>query len=386
MNKSNTDWARVSGALAAECPSQWLRQRTVEILTRLERLGPLRGKQAEFLRVYRSLSWNEPKRIEEVLTVLEARAASRKLHIRLEAWSYTIAALDEWISHARVFYLVVGIIETALRTRLHERLTDHYQTEYWTNEPGAVPSDQKSRVRPGDAGKAVKLLKTADIENLTKEEGRSLLEKLKETLTVGEREALPDGASFLRTRSLNDLIGWFQATRFWEEPVGLKTIFQGMEGKGPLPIFKDVRTALKILHEARNEIAHYRPTNTLSFVEPMLAAARVANWLGTDLAHIYGSIDTRSSTELSVPLEFLGEDLGKWSERTSMSRCCVEGCDLKEPLAWMLDRSIKHRDEMGDAPLRRSCMHHRYVLRDKLHRPGGGTGAAGQDATRRPQA
>src|SRR5690349_5713601 len=103
-----TDWASVALRLEEQCPSPFMRRKTAEILELVEKIGPLGLPDDVFQRAYKFLHWNEPDRIRRVLDVLLARTMGPdpQAKVRLNAWNYTVAALDEWIAHARIFYLV----------------------------------------------------------------------------------------------------------------------------------------------------------------------------------------------------------------------------------------------------------------------------------------
>src|SRR5262249_27462899 len=127
--------------LKAECPSDYLRGEAAKILERVELIGPLRPPREQFVRVYRSLHWNEPDRVMRIVSAVLPRATGSKpqIEVRLNAWGYVIGVLDEWITQARVFYLVSGILECSLRARLNARMTDVYGPN-WPDVPEAVPS------------------------------------------------------------------------------------------------------------------------------------------------------------------------------------------------------------------------------------------------------
>lgn len=50
-----------------------------------------------------------------------------------------MAAYDQWYGHARIMYLVSGLIEGTLRSRLNQRLTEMFGPE-WPSNDDAVPS------------------------------------------------------------------------------------------------------------------------------------------------------------------------------------------------------------------------------------------------------
>lgn len=377
-----TDWNRVAGSLAAECPSSTLQRQAVSVLETLQTLGPLRPTLDEFRRVYQSLQWNEANRVQSAVGILRARSSGPKpqLVVRAEAWGYTIAALDEWTTHARIFYLVIAILESALRARIDARLTDYYGTPDWANVPDAIPSFLRERTQTRERlrqyEKAQALLRRAvpvDTEASTEEllaRHDQLLAELRAELADVPPVPQQVGAEFLRrVTTLHDLYQWLITRRFWNEPVRMAQLFRGKQGTAAVPQSDKFKKVFTTLHDARNAMAHYRPEGeNLSFVEPLFAAATLAQWLGADIAHIYSAIDTRRTTELSAALDFVGDTTAGWKDRPGVDVCDTKGCAAHPPLAWMLGSAPTHQTELASVPLRRVCLQHRVLIRDADHR------------------
>src|SRR4051794_26235116 len=107
-----TDWARVAATLVPECNSEFYRSHTADLLARVERLGPLGPPEEEFRRVYTFLHYNDPIYLGRVVQELLERASGPRPRLRVQhsAWRYLVAAHDEWIVQARIFYLVAGLL------------------------------------------------------------------------------------------------------------------------------------------------------------------------------------------------------------------------------------------------------------------------------------
>jgi hypothetical protein len=112
----STDWQRVADGLAGKHPSEHSRSHAVHILGRVERIGPLGDSAEEFGRVYNFLHYNEPRDVRRIVGELLERASGShaRLRIRNNAWKYAVAAYDQWYGHARIMYLVSGLIEGTL--------------------------------------------------------------------------------------------------------------------------------------------------------------------------------------------------------------------------------------------------------------------------------
>jgi hypothetical protein len=152
---------------------------------------------------------------------------------------------------------------------------------------------------------------------------------------------------------------WFQGKRFWSETTKLSEMFRGEPGTDPPPQFDKLRTVLKRIHDARNDISHYRPGPDLSFAEPLFAAATLASWMGEDLQRIYRNIDDRLTTELSILLAPLGEDEGAWSTRCDRNKCREANCSSPPPLDWLMSSAPKDRIELAEVTVSRACRLHR---------------------------
>jgi hypothetical protein len=374
------NWAAIASELQATCPSPSLRAETSGILAALELLGPLREPVSEFRRVYTSLQWNEPSRIRRVVEILQRRAggSGSQLHIRADAWGYTVAAYDEWISHGRIFYLVVGILESALRTRIHSRMTDYHGTEDWPNVPGALPSSFAER--------------TSEVANVREKQWSAARRVVAEwthsgggsgatptaTKPLADLAAIfaplpeptfPSGDIFLRSTTLYDLTHFIKGRRYWNDPLLLQDQFRGRDGTAAPPPYTQAVAVVEALHRARNEMAHYRPGGDLSFAGAFFHSAQLSNWLGVDLQHVYGSIDSRGSTELSRLLDPLVVPQAQWHREYDGARCKMPACVTYPPLDWLLDAAPGSHEDVGGMKATRACAYHRVLMREEYHRP-----------------
>lgn len=332
-----TDWSRIADELRIACPSSTLRRETVALLQLIEPIGPLRSPPIEFQRVYRSLHWNDASHLRRVVELLRWHAHRPEGIARSEAWGYVMAVHDQWITQARILYLVLGILESALRVRVHVCLSDYFATDDWPNVPEAVPSGIRKRLE--GAG--------SDGHN-----------------------PLPSGDVFLREHtSFFDLVMWFEGKRFWNDPIGMHNLFRGMRGHEPAPQFEKLRAVLRRLQAARNDIAHYRPGPDLSFTEQFFAASTLSAWLGEDLQHVYGAIDSRATTELSALLTVLSHEPSGGLSNQRQFTCMVPGCTVPgSPLEVILERAPRDHEELRRLPVNHACLYHRVQLREAFHR------------------
>jgi len=371
---SPINWDSVSLSLVVECPSKYYRETAAELLTRVELIGPLsRTPEDEFRRVYKSLHWNEPDRIVDTIAVVEPRTKGKspKVSVQLDAWGYVIGALDEWITQARIFYLVSGILESSLRSRLNARMTDVLGPS-WPSMP-EVPSNLRelaSRALRDSQLQAIHaLLETEEQSGMrTREE---LLTEIRQAITPPPAALTVSGQAFLRNMTFAGLKMFFEKKQLWDGKVELKTLFSAAAGAAPNR--DKVSSVLTRLNDARNEVAHYRPAKFATFDSVLLDAATLASWFGEDLQHIYSSIDTRETTELSVLLRSLTVDAG-WDSRPDVSKCVGAACSSLPPLEWILSRAPLSREDLSSTDPRRACLYHRVGLRRHLGPAGpGGT-------------
>jgi hypothetical protein len=367
-----TDWAAIAAAVTSECPSPTLRGAVVGLLSRVEMLGPIRPPQEEFKRVYQSLRWNESDRLRDIVDALlpRAKGESPKIEIHADAWGYVVGVLDEWITQARIFYLVAGILEGALRARLDARLTDTFGEE-WVNVPNLVPS--KLHELATVAQREAQLAAVHDIVEATAAapgpvDGAALLAALQAALQPPPQVQAMTGAQFLRGLSFGGLRMFFEKKELWQGKAQLEEVFRGRDGQGPKVQHDRMRSVLGTLNEARNGISHYSPVKCLTFDNPLFAAATLALWLGEDLQHIYGAIDTRHTTELSVALAPLAKEAG-WTDRDD-GHVCADECKVAPPFDWLLERAPRDRADLPTVGVRRACLYHRVANRVALHRPG----------------
>lgn len=369
------DWEHIEQNAERDCPSPFFRHEARRILQRVELIGPLRPPADEFRRVYRSLHWNEPDRVLEVVNALlpRVKGPNPKIVVRAEAWGYVVGVLDEWITQARIFYLASGILECSLRARLHGRMTDVTGTTNWPEIDGAAPSQLHEfaarEARDGQLARVHELVEAFKAGLASPAEHAGLVVDLDATLQPTAVPAPRDGAVFVRDLTFGGLRMFFERKASWGGKYQLQEIFRGRNGTATLPNRDKVTAVLKNLNAARNDASHYRPKKYPTFDGPLFDAANLAAWLGEDLQHIYSSIDTRQSTELSTLLIPIAEDAG-WLDREDGSRCAANGCATRSPMDWLMDRAPLAREEVNASfPVTRSCLHHRVVIRVQRHRP-----------------
>ena len=159
---------------------------------------------------------------------------------------------------------------------------------------------------------------------------------------------------------------FFESKKRWGGRFKLSTLFTAPGGGG---IQRErVASVLKTRSEVRNEIAHYRPIKHQNFHVPLFEAATLASWFGNDLQHIYESIDTRESTELSVLLRGTPE-YAKWEKGPDSAVCEFPGCTLAGPMNMLLRSAPRDQDELKEVAVTRFCLLHRVETRTTKHRP-----------------
>lgn len=335
--------------------------------------GPLRPAHVEFKRVYRCLQWNEPDRVLQVIMALMPKTKGPKpqLVIRADTWGYVIGALDEWIIQARIFYLVSGILEATLRARLNARLTDVYGPT-WPATPGITPSKlhelSDRAARDAQLARVHDLLTSFDDGQPNIAEHQRLLADLREAIAPPPAPPAQSGAEFVRSLSFGGLRMFFEKKTLWTGQPQLQALFRGRDGTATPPQRDRLLAALRVLNDARNDIAHYRPLKYLSFDEPLFEAATLASWFGEDLQHSYSSIDTRHTTELSVLLTALPER-ERWTSQALGTGCEADGCNMPTPYEWLLARAPACRSAVSESEVQHVCLYHRVAIRTALHRP-----------------
>jgi hypothetical protein len=358
------DWTAVSNACKTDCPSSFSREKAERVLERVELIGPLsRPPEAEFKRVYKSLHWNEPDRVMDIINAVEPRTkgADPKVVIQLDAWGYIVGVLDEWVTQARVFYLVSGILEASLRARLNARMTEVLGPK-WPASPD-VPSQlhelSNRAARDAQLQAIHGILERSDSgDGQTRD---NLLSELNEILKPPAAD-LPAGSIFVRNMSFGVLKMFFEKKSLWAAKVQLQNLFRGPGGNGGPPNQDKVKSILKRLNEARNEVAHYRPEKFLTFEQALFDAATLASWFGEDIQHIYSAIDTRETPELSVLLRAISAE-ARWEDKTDQSKCYDPTCGTFPPLDWLLPVAPLTRDEMVNLTALRACLFHRVISR-----------------------
>lgn len=369
MPTARKDWSGIAASLAEECPSATLRQTTAQLLERLESVGRLgRGPKSEFRRVYESLKWNDADRLNEIIVALVAQARGQSAAmLRVDSWNYVIGVLDEWIIQARIFYLVSGILETALRARIDARLTDVFGTPYWPYEQGAAPSGlhefAPKQFRDEQLLRIHAIMDEARLASPVPD-ARDVLNDIAKALEPAPATEKVTGAHFLREMTFGGLRMFFEKKESWGGRPQLQEIFRNSDEP---PNRDKVSALLRTLNDARNDLAHYRPDKFPNFEKPLYSAALLARSLGGELQHIYGSIDTRDSTELSTLLAAVtGVD---WRGKATADVCTSAGCDVPAPFQWMLQHVPADRDELLVATPESACLFHRVENRDVVHRP-----------------
>jgi hypothetical protein len=356
--------------MTAECPSATYRQAADRLLTKAAALGPItsenRSATDEFKRVYKFLHFNEPGRIDDVLEELLARLqrpGAQRPSTR-NAWNYVVGAFDQWMMRARVFYLSAGLVEGALRSRLNAILTDEFGKE-WPSNDKAVPSvvseqlsDQAVKTSLQAVQRVLDAYADTDLDSTAKANLRAAMALQSPTVTKY-------GDQFVLDLTFGQLRSFFQTKRLWGSGPRLSRIFLDVATREP-PLKGNVDKALETIQKARNDVAHYRPSRNLNFSSALYECARLAEWIGVDLQHFYGSVDTRASTELSV----LASDVHARSDRATRggNECKGPSCSNGEPFDLMFSRAPKSDTEANaDSDAIVACAYHRVVLRARHH-------------------
>lgn len=405
----STDWQKVADSAAGKCTSEYYRKHAIQILGRVERLGPVNDPTEEFERVYSFLHYNEPsdvRRIVQELLERTSRKARGRLHIANNAWQYTVAAYDQWYGHARILYLAAGLIEGTLRSRLNERLT-HVFGDSWSKS-NAVPSAiREAPLLSKRAARMVKVenrLSNIDSESIDLETARKVLADIKKFAAISEEpegdsakqdvgqisNIAPEGdavgepsgaanlttepatqgggAAFLADLALGQLLSFFTTKRLHGEPANLRTLLTDQKSGAPIPL-SQIQSAFDQYRRARNNVAHYILGAELSFAQALFNAATIASWLGVDLQHFYSSVDVRQSTELSRALSARLPELLRACGNLA-SGCEDPHCRNEEPHDWMLiDRAPRDGGELTSGlSVRRACLVHRVTFRTKQHK------------------
>lgn len=365
------DWTAIGNGLVNTCHSTVYRDAAAEVLTLVEKLGPLGPPEEEFRRVYRFLHYNEAKRVirvaEELLQAKER--IDHALLVKNNAWKYVVVAFDAWLARARVFYLAAGIVEGTLKSRLDERLTLAFG-ENWHESADAVPSSVFERIEKEEARQrlaaAQRLLEeTGEPDSL--EKARELLQEVQAHLASPMPPGVfQSGSEFIAHLPFSQLRSFFQAKRLWGRGPNLQTIFRPTAGATTV-LKSEVDDALKAVHEMRNEVAHYRPSGRLSFLEGLFALARLAQWLDVDLQWVYGSIDSRQSTELSHLLE--SRYAATYLEAQKKNAKCVgNDCAIGMPFDLLLDKAPTGSGGTALVDgVSLACMYHRVQVRAVVH-------------------
>jgi hypothetical protein len=305
-----------------------------------------------------------------VAAVLPRTTGSKpQVEVRLNAWGYVVGVLDEWITQARVFYLVSGILECSLRARLNARMTDLYGAT-WPDAEGAVPSVLHELANRNQRDEQL-----ARVHNAMEEYDRALpgatselAEKVRAAL---QPPALPTprrGEEFVAEMTFGGLRTFFERGKGWDGKIQLREMFRGADGKAPPPQRDRVLAVFKQLNDARNDVAHYRPDKCLTFEQPLFAAATLARWFGSDLQHVYGAIDSRETTELSVL--FGGSSVWNARDDGGGDQCMCDTCAVPQPpLSWFLTEAPADQEELKAIARSRACAYHRIQTRASTHRP-----------------
>ncbi|MBI4503802.1 MAG: hypothetical protein HY700_21900 [Gemmatimonadetes bacterium] len=366
------NWQELSDRLASTLPSTSYRAATLQILEKVTQLGPMGDPEREFRRIYRFLHYNEPSRVIQVLDELLKAHTERREHlqIRNNAWKYVVRAFDSWVGRARIFYLAVGIVEGALRSRLNERLTAVYGPT-WPTQAGLVPSSVVAKLKEEADATVIatihRIVEETQSAGADPERQVSAFDAIAKAISTRDTELPSNGEEFCRRLSFSDLRTFFQSKRLWGSAANLGSLFRPLMGHGDPPLRGAVDEALKTIHEVRNEIAHYRPSGKLSFLNGLLATAKLARWLEVDLQDFYSAVDTKFSTELSHLLESHYPPL-RSRLANGGATCATDGCALGDPIDILLQRaptSWPDEDAVRDASL--GCAYHRVKVREAAH-------------------
>lgn len=367
MPDSQIDWNGIAARPASQGLSPYYREQTVEILSRVELLGPLGDAVEEFGRVYRFLHYNEPHHIRRVVRALMERTNRTKgrLRIRHNAWRYTVAVYDEWIGHARIFYTVAGLLEGALRSRLNDRMTTRIG-ERWFDDEAAVPStvreSNRTMKRAERMQKVERWLDRLDRGELSEIE---FLKLVKPHRIPPSSTSLDNGQAFVASLTLFGLQQFFTTPTLFNGKAQLKELLVDPDSGDPVPM-ASVEAELTRYREARNAVAHYDLAKDLSFAQALFTATKIARWLKVDLQHFYSSVDVRQSTELS---RLLGPLLPKFRSRIeSIEKCATTGCTVGGPYDVMIiGRTPADGTDLTTTEARSACPFHRVQYRVEQH-------------------
>ncbi len=374
---SVVDWQEVAKDLGEVCPSSTYREEAARLLVKCAALGPLTGVDRtaanEFRRVYRFLHYNEAARlhsvVDELLASLQRKNAAPPS--TRNAWNYVVGAYDRWIMRARVAYVVAGLLEGTLRSRLNARMTDEYG-EKWFMIPECVPSSLRDMIQRDSAVQSLaaiqRVFEWQDGDSLAGS-AQALLQAVRDVMTTTSSQEKQSAAEYVSHLSFGQLRTFFQAKRLWSKGPKLEQLFLAPGNASDPPLKSTVDEQLATIQKIRNEVAHYRPAPDTKFANSLYAAARVARWLDVDLQHFYGAVDTRMTTELSI----LVDDREQFPMAAEVARRCIEkDCAFSEPLVLMLDSAPRHRNDLDEPTgARLACPYHRIRLRQILHRPLG---------------
>jgi hypothetical protein len=352
-----------------EYPSEFFRTATERILARVEDLGPTRPPEDEYRRVYRFLHFNEPSRIERILSELETRKrrSGSPLDIRVDAWAYVASTFDEWINHARIFYVITGLVEGTLRSRIDAHLTARFG-QNWPTNPDAAPESVRDNAKQLQRDNQLREIRELVINAEKIDEPRAALMRIANILTpIPARDSAQEfGPTFVTSLDLGRIQALLGSRKHWGGKAQLQEIFQD-PSTGKPPRRDELHSLFEKLRSVRNDVAHYRPGEELSFAQPLLAASRLARWLELDLQHTYSSVDSRHTTELSRLLGPLLDDLVRNLKSTAKT-CEAADCPIGEPVDWLLN-SIPEASSADAPTLTRACLYHRVKIREQKHRP-----------------
>lgn len=355
-----TDWGQVAATLVPDCTSEFYRSHAMSLLGRVERLGPLGPPEEEFRRVYAFLHYNDPTYVGRVVQELLERASGSRPRLRIQhnAWRYVVAAHDEWIVQARIFYLAAGLLEGTLRSRLNQRMTDYFGPN-WPAQEALVPSIARSSatLKAGRfdkiAAQAAKTPNDADLGAWVRTQ-----------ITIPS-EPRGSGDAFIATLGLAALQSFFTTKDLYNGRAQLKELLIDPRTGTPAPR-EQVNSVFEGYRKARDAVAHYKLGTELSFAHALYTAARIAEWQGVDLQHFYSAVDTRRSTELSRLLGQHADDLG---HGIALDGCNVDGCAIGGPWDWVITSSTPTDGAaLATTVASRACLFHRVQFQAARHR------------------
>lgn len=365
------NWTETATTITEECPSASLRTTTARILEKAESIGPLlskdRSASEEFRRVYRFLTYNEPSAVENVIDELVAASTGRPqgLDVKQNAWNYAVGVYDRWILSARVCYVVTGLLEGALRSRVNSRLTDEHGP-HWPSVPDLLPSSLLARaVKTEQSQRIAASLRLIE----AKPEATTLAAELKVILSTDRLAPGMTGTEYVHELTLGELRTIICTKRLWKAPSGLGGIFT--DEARPAPMRTEVDGVLGELQDGRNDIAHYRAGKRRLFTRVLYAASKLARWLAVDMQHFYASVDTRHQTELSLLIE--SPERQSLDARTAhLKQCSYPGCGRTQSdsqLSPMLTAAPIGATELASIDVELGCIEHRVTGRAAKLRP-----------------